>query len=77
MAIPGPVEPSLEEMNNIMDIFIKDMHELRKGTLSLYEVTPRADYLSYRARIQGSWPYSQENCALSPSSQHVRSSCPS
>jgi hypothetical protein len=31
MAIPGPVEPSLEEMNNIMDIFIEDMHELGKG----------------------------------------------
>jgi hypothetical protein len=31
MAIPGPIEPSLEEMNNIMDPFVEDMHELGRG----------------------------------------------
>jgi len=55
MAISGLVELSLEEMNNIMDLFVEDMHELGKGMIDLYEITLGAGML-YRAGIQGSWP---------------------
>jgi hypothetical protein len=36
MVLPGPTEPSLEEMNNVMDLFVDHMCALGKGMLKVY-----------------------------------------
>ena len=36
MALPGPLEPSLEEMNNVMDLFVDHMYALGKGMLEVH-----------------------------------------
>ena len=38
MGIPGPVEPSLDQMNNVMEPIVEDFLDLGKGKQSIYSV---------------------------------------
>ena len=38
MGIPGPVEPSLDQMNNVMEPIVEDFLDLGKGKQSIYSM---------------------------------------
>ena len=37
--IPGPTEPSLEQLNSVIETFVADMHKLGLGMLTYAEKT--------------------------------------